>query len=283
MVMGERGMGDVTDMTEMEMPLPDNTVPMMGREGPFGSVEMGGMFTVIKLRAETTMKHAVLVSMFCAVQIGLAAAFAHGTEHHAGEADAIGEAGKAEEVSRTVDVEMSDDMRFKPSSIAVRQGETIRFVVRNAGRLRHEFVLGTTQSLREHNEFMKKFPEMEHADANMVTVAPGKTGEVVWRFTRSGEVDFACLQPGHYDAGMKGAIRVAAAKGATMGGVAGGVPGSQKSDPAPALANNEGSAGISYYQSLTKKTGFRFDYSFTVPFSVEGTSGSHHFQLTVYF
>jgi hypothetical protein len=47
MVMGERGMGD---MTEMAMPLPDNTAPMMGGEGPFGSVEMGGMFTVVKVR-----------------------------------------------------------------------------------------------------------------------------------------------------------------------------------------------------------------------------------------
>jgi uncharacterized cupredoxin-like copper-binding protein len=78
-------------------------------------------------------------------------------------------------------------MRFKPSSIAVKQGETVRFVVRNAGRLKHEFVLGTPTSLSEHNEFMKKFPEVEHADPNMVTVAPGKTGEVLWRFTRSGE------------------------------------------------------------------------------------------------
>ena len=47
--------------------------------------------------------------------------------------------------------------------------------------------------------------------------------------------------------------------------------------------NNEGSAGISYYQSLSKKTGFRLDYSFTAPFAVEGTSGSHRLQVTVYF
>jgi hypothetical protein len=47
MVMGERGMAD---MTEMEMPIPDNTAPMMGGEGPFGSVEMGGMFSVVKVR-----------------------------------------------------------------------------------------------------------------------------------------------------------------------------------------------------------------------------------------
>ena len=48
MVMGERGMAD---MAEMTMPLPDNTVPMMTGDGPFGSVEMGGMFSVLKVRA----------------------------------------------------------------------------------------------------------------------------------------------------------------------------------------------------------------------------------------
>jgi FtsP/CotA-like multicopper oxidase with cupredoxin domain len=49
MVMGERGMAD---MAEMEMPLPDNTLPMMTGDGPYGSVEMGGMFTVLKVRRE---------------------------------------------------------------------------------------------------------------------------------------------------------------------------------------------------------------------------------------
>ncbi len=61
---------------------------------------------------------------------------------------------------------------------------------------------------------MKKNPEMEHADANMVTVAPGKTGEIIWQFTKAGKIDFACLQPGHYDAGMKGFVTVASGKAA---------------------------------------------------------------------
>jgi hypothetical protein len=49
MVMGERGMAD---MTEMTMPLPDNTIPMMTGDGPYGSVEMGGMFSILKVRAD---------------------------------------------------------------------------------------------------------------------------------------------------------------------------------------------------------------------------------------
>ena len=64
---------------------------------------------------------------------------------------------------------------------------------------------------------MKKNPQMEHAEPNMVTLAPGKTGEVIWRFTKAGKVDFACLQPGHYEAGMKGLVDVAAGKSASKG------------------------------------------------------------------
>ena len=48
MVMGERG---GSDMSEMEMPIPDNTLPMMTGTGPFGPIEMGGMFTTVKIRA----------------------------------------------------------------------------------------------------------------------------------------------------------------------------------------------------------------------------------------
>lgn len=141
------------------------------------------------------------------------AAVAAASGNHAGghghdTPDAIGEPGEAAKVVRTVKVDMTDSMRFDPSSLAVKQGETIRFVVSNSGKLKHELVLGRQKELKAHYEAMKKNPEMEHADPNMVTLAPGKTGEIVWRFTRAGKVDFACLQPGHYDAGMKGAVNV---------------------------------------------------------------------------
>lgn len=121
----------------------------------------------------------------------------------------LGEPGNATQVTRTVHVDMTDNMRFTPAEISVKQGETIRFVVRNSGAVKHELVLGTAEVLREHYAMMSKLPGMEHADANMVSVAPGKTGEVIWHFTRAGKADFACLQPGHYDAGMKGRVNVA--------------------------------------------------------------------------
>jgi len=132
---------------------------------------------------------------------------------HGHDDEAIGKPGVAAKASRTVQIDMTDAMRFSPSSLNVKQGETVRFVVKNSGKVKHEMVVGTEKELKEHYEVMKKNPEMEHADENMVTVAPGKTGEIVWQFTKAGKIDFACLQPGHYDAGMKGAVNVAGASG----------------------------------------------------------------------
>ena len=140
-------------------------------------------------------------------------AFAHEKEHqkaddHEGHAARLGEPGDPEKASRIIEVQMSDAMRFTPSSIRVKRGETVKFVLRNTGRVKHEMVLGTIKELKEHAALMQKFPDMEHADPNMVTVEPGKTGELVWRFTKAGTFDFACLQPGHFEAGMVGKVAV---------------------------------------------------------------------------
>ena len=143
-------------------------------------------------------------------------ALAHGDEDHGkkedqradGHAAALGKPGDPDKVTRSVVVEMSDAMRFKPASVRVKRGETIRFIVRNTGKLKHEMVLGTIKELKEHAELMRKFPEMEHADPNQVSVEPGKTGELIWQFTKAGTFDFACLVPGHFEAGMVGKVRV---------------------------------------------------------------------------
>ncbi len=143
-------------------------------------------------------------------------ALAHGNEDHqpAGpvkmEQKPWGIAGEAKAVSRTIEIGMTDAMRFTPDRLEVRQGETIRFVHRNAGQVMHEFVLGTQKDLDEHAALMKKFPGMEHDEPYMSHVAPGQRGEIVWRFNRAGEFDFACLLPGHYEAGMVGKIKVVA-------------------------------------------------------------------------
>lgn len=176
------------------------------------------------LLAITGYAHAGEDRAASAPKAGVEAAGGHAHEHgHGhGDSDAIGVPGKATNVARTITVDMSDTMRFSPASITAKQGETIRFTVKNSGKVKHEFVLNTEKELKEHYELMKKFPEMEHSEPNMVTVAPGKTGEVIWQFTKAGKIDFACLQPGHYDAGMKGAVNVASVKGAAMKGDAHG-------------------------------------------------------------
>jgi uncharacterized cupredoxin-like copper-binding protein len=124
------------------------------------------------------------------------------------EDTAFGREGNPKAVTRTIKVNMADNMRFTPASVTVKRGETIKFIVHNGGKLLHEMVLGTKEALKEHAELMKKFPEMEHADANMAHVQPGKAGEIVWQFAKPGEFEFACLQPGHFEAGMVGKVTV---------------------------------------------------------------------------
>ncbi len=138
---------------------------------------------------------------------------ASGAAKQDAHASALGKPGDATKVSRTVAISMSDSMRFNPASVSAKKGETIRFVLKNDGKLKHEMVLGSIAELKEHAALMAKFPQMEHADPNQASVEPGKTGELIWQFTKAGTFDFACLQAGHYDAGMKGQVVVAGPAG----------------------------------------------------------------------
>ncbi len=153
------------------------------------------------------MKHYhILAVIFLVLISSLAGASG---EHPGGHGNiSIGKPGKVENVTRTITIYMYDTMRYKPAHITVRQGETIRFIVKNSGKIKHELILGTEKELKEHYEIMMKHPEMEHDDENMITLAPGKSGEIIWQFTNDGKVDFACLLPGHYEAGMKGIVSV---------------------------------------------------------------------------
>jgi uncharacterized cupredoxin-like copper-binding protein len=119
-----------------------------------------------------------------------------------------GKAFDARKAARVIEVDMNDTMRFTPAEIAVKRGDTVRFVVRNLGKLPHEMVLGTMKELREHAEHMKEHPGMEHSEPNMLHLAPGARGEMGWQFTRAGEFHYGCLEPGHFEAGMVGKITV---------------------------------------------------------------------------
>lgn len=121
-----------------------------------------------------------------------------------------GIAGDAKAVTRTITFNMSDNMRFTPDKIDVKQGDTIKFVIKNTGKVMHEMVIGTKKELDEHAALMVKFPGMEHEEPYMAHVGPGKTGEIIWTFNKPGTFDFACLIAGHYQAGMVGKVTVAA-------------------------------------------------------------------------
>ncbi len=116
------------------------------------------------------------------------------------------------EAKRTVDIVMTEkddgSMVFEPAVLKVKAGETIRLAFVNMGETDHEFVMDTNEAVLEHKAQMEKFPEMEHADANSLTLAPGASGEIVWTFANAGDFTFACLIPGHYESGMKGDITV---------------------------------------------------------------------------
>lgn len=99
-------------------------------------------------------------------------------------------------------------LRFGPSDITVKQGETIKFVVHNKGKMLHEMVLGTKEELKAHGHLMKKHPGMERDERYMAHVSAGKKQTMVWQFTNAGEFYYACLLPGHFEAGMVGKIKV---------------------------------------------------------------------------
>jgi uncharacterized cupredoxin-like copper-binding protein len=156
-------------------------------------------------------------AMFLAAMTFSGLLLAHG-ETHGTKPSAVkkeqkdwGVAGDAGAARRTMVVTMNDNMRFTPDKLQVKHGETVRIVVKNEGKMLHEFVLGTKKELDDHAALMLKFPNMEHDEPYMAHVPARKTGEIIWTFNRAGEFDFACLIAGHYQAGMVGRVLVVAA------------------------------------------------------------------------
>ena len=137
----------------------------------------------------------------------------HGARHAEGSYKVVqtefGIAGLRKQVRRTVIIDLDDRMRFTPSRVDVEEGDTIRFVLRNKGKMRHEWVLGTDAGLKQHAELMRRHPAMEHDELHMVHLDPGQSDELVWTFNRVGRFGFACLIAGHHEAGMAGSVVVA--------------------------------------------------------------------------
>ena len=128
--------------------------------------------------------------------------------HEHGDSQSDGQPGDPAKVSRTVTLTMNDNLRFDPDKVTVKKGEIIRFLLINRGAIEHEMVIGSKQELLEHAEMMRSMPNMKRNEPNMIRLQPSKRGAIVWRFTQAGTVDFACLIPGHMEAGMLGSIDV---------------------------------------------------------------------------
>src|SRR5262245_16580469 len=132
---------------------------------------------------------------------------ARGHDQHDHTSFSAGEPGDPKKPSRTIEVLLTE-MDFTPARIEVKRGEQIRFVLRNTGKEDHEFLLATKEENLKHAEVMKKFPHMEHDDPNGVRLAPNKTAEIVWKFTKAGTFEYSCLIPDHRDYGMIGHVTV---------------------------------------------------------------------------
>lgn len=129
-------------------------------------------------------------------------AYAHGDDDSAVSANDSGP-GNPADVSRTIRIE-ARDLAFDVKTIRVKTGETIRFVVTNKGAVPHEFVLANHEENIEHRAMMAQMPDMVHHDPNMITLQPGETKELIWRFGDDPDFEFACNIPGHSESGMWG-------------------------------------------------------------------------------
>jgi len=142
----------------------------------------------------------------------------------------FGAPGEASGVTRTIEIILKENF-FEPESIEVKAGETIRFKILNQGELVHEFNIGTAAMHAGHQKEMMTMMEhgvleadkinhemmkmdmgggktMEHNDPNSALLEPGKSAEIIWKFTKAMDLEFACNVPGHYEAGMVGKMHV---------------------------------------------------------------------------
>ncbi|MBP1149777.1 MULTISPECIES: cupredoxin domain-containing protein [Methylocaldum] len=129
-------------------------------------------------------------------------------EHSGSEQSAAGQPGKPDEVTRTIEIKTLDSMKYDPSSLTINRGETLRLIVNNIGRLTHEATIGTVAEQESHAGEMHAAPDTPHDSPNSVTVEPGQTKELVWRFDRPGRFEIGCHVPGHYQAGMIAEVTV---------------------------------------------------------------------------
>ena len=174
------------------------------------------------------LSRSFLVALTVSALVGSGSALAAGSPAGGhGQGHDIGQPAPATEADRTIEILMGDNY-YEPERLSIRAGETVRFVVKNAGEFLHEFSIGTAAMHAGHQKEMQTMMEhgmltptgidhdkmkmdhgsghMTHDDPNSVLVEPGQTAELVWRFSTATDLEFACNLPGHYESGMMGEI-----------------------------------------------------------------------------
>lgn len=158
------------------------------------------------------MKISIATALFTTLLAG--SAYAGGTHSHGHDDEmAIGMPGKAKHAKMSIEIAMKEtedgQMLFEPANLDFKKGQTVRLKFTNKGETAHEFVMDEHKAIMDHKIAMEKYPEMEHADPNAIHLEPGESGEIVWTFNKAGSFEFACLIPGHFEAGMTGKLNVA--------------------------------------------------------------------------
>ena len=103
---------------------------------------------------------------------------------------------------RIINISASDLMKFSKEKIVVSEGEKIKFVVSNNGKINHEFTIGTIDEINSHHKKMTNMPNMTHNSPNSITISPNSKKELFWSFKKVKNIRIACLINGHYQAGM---------------------------------------------------------------------------------
>lgn len=122
---------------------------------------------------------------------------------HDSEGSPVGQPAPSAQSSKIIKVTALDTMRYKFSpQVELKEGEIVTFVVTNKGKITHEFSIGDAKEQKAHQQMMRKMPNMTHQDGNSITLKPGETKEITWKFKKGPNVVFACNIPGHFEAGM---------------------------------------------------------------------------------
>lgn len=203
-----------------------------GAEGNLSATHIEGISRMRKYRVVGLILSLMLIAAACSESTGTTAApsavattaatedGAHETGEEAAhdEGEAAHDEGAEDmaemEADRTIEVALTE-FAFGTDPITVSAGETIEFVITNAGAIEHEFRLSNDERIAEHiagghaahEEEEGTGGHSENAD-QLIVVPPGETASLIVMFGEDTSIytDVVCLIPGHFEAGMEAGL-----------------------------------------------------------------------------